>query len=452
MIENEYLPRRKGLNPPAFFALSFALIIFTGAILLALPISSASGRATDFLTALFTATSATCVTGLVVVDTGTYWSDFGHLVILLLIQIGGLSYAVLATGMMLILNRKIQIRERIFLQYSLNASSLRGIISFLRNVLITVFVVEGLGAIFLFFSFIKRYPLLKSIKFAIFHAVSAFCNAGFDLIGGFKSLTEYVGNVNIVLTITSLIIIGGIGFIVIHDIIQKLSKKRNHLEIHSKMAILMTLILILTGTFVIFILEYNNSGTLKPLSLKDKILAAYFQAVTPRTAGFSTLDIGKMYPSTLLFLIILMFIGASPGGTGGGIKTVTFLVIWLSVFALLTERKNIHFKNRTIPWEIARRSYTIFILSLTLVVFSWFMFLIFEPFEPLKSLFEVVSAFGTVGLSTGITPKVSAIGRIVLILTMYIGRIGTLTAGMAILSSFVKKTQVEYPSEEVSVG
>lgn len=452
MIEEYSLQKKRRLNPPAVFALSFALIILLGTLLLILPISSAYGKPTDFITALFTATSATCVTGLVVVDTGTYWSHFGHLIILLLIQIGGLSYAVLATGMMLLLNRRIQIRERIFLQYSLNVKSLRGIVSFLKKVLITVFIFEGIGALLLFLTFIKRYPFLKSIKFAIFHSVSAFCNSGFDLIGNFKSFTDYVGNFNIVFTISTLIIIGGIGFIVIHDILQRIAKRREHLELHSKMALMMTLFLILAGTLTIFILEYNNSGTLKLLNWKDKILASYFQAVTPRTAGFNTVDIGKMRPSTLLFIILLMFIGASPGGTGGGIKTVTFLVLWLGIYAVLTERKNVHFQNRTIPWEIIRRAYAIFVLSLTLVIISWFMFLIFEPFDPLKSLFEVVSAFGTVGLSTGITPYLSPIGRIVLIITMYIGRIGTLTAGMVIFSSRSKKSQIEYPLEEVSVG
>lgn len=452
MIENELAPKKRGINPAAFFIMSFLVIILTGAVLLTLPISSSQGKFTDFLTALFTATSATCVTGLVVVDTGTYWSDFGHLVILLLIQIGSLSYAVIATGMMLLLNRRIQLRERLILQYSLNATSLRGIVSFLRNVLITVFVFEAVGAFSLFFVFIKNYPLLKSVKFAVFHSVSAFCNAGFDLIGGFKSFTEYVSNAHLVFTITTLIIVGGIGFIVIHDIIQKIRGIRMHLSLHTKMALITTLFLIVIGTLIIFVLEYNNPNTLRPLNLGGKLLSSYFQAVTPRTAGFNTLDIGKMKPSTLLFLIVLMFIGASPGGTGGGIKTVTFLVLWLSVTAVILERKSVRFKDRAIPWENVKRAYTVFLLSLTLVVVSWFLLLITEPFSPLKILFEVVSAFGTVGLSTGITPYLSPFARIVIILTMFLGRVGTVTAGMAVLIPFSKRSQIEYPSEEVSIG
>uniref|UniRef100_A0A7C3MKK3 Trk family potassium uptake protein n=1 Tax=Dictyoglomus thermophilum TaxID=14 RepID=A0A7C3MKK3_DICTH len=452
MIDGEIVSKKRGLNPALFLILSFGAVILAGTLLLMLPFSSAEGKFTDFLTALFTATSATCVTGLVVVDTGTYWSHFGHLVILLLIQIGGLSYAVIATGMMLLLNRKIQLKERLFLRYSLNTTSLRGIVSFLKSVLIIVFIFELLGTISLFFVFIKDYSFLKSLKFAIFHSVSAFCNAGFDLLGGFKSFIGYVSNSHLVFTITSLIVIGGIGFIVIYDFIQKFTKRKLHLSLHSKMAIVTTVFLIIIGTIFIFMLEYNNPKTLKPLNLWSKFLASFFQSVTPRTAGFSTLDIGKLNPSTLLFLMVLMFIGASPGGTGGGIKTVTFLVLWLSVVAVILERKNLHFKDRTITWDNVKRAYTVFLLSITLVILGWFILLITEPFPPLSILFEVVSAFGTVGLSTGITPYLSPFAKLVIIFIMFLGRVGTVTAGMAILVPVSKRSHVEYPTEEVSIG
>ncbi|PMQ01474.1 MAG: Trk family potassium uptake protein [Dictyoglomus sp. NZ13-RE01] len=448
-LEAGLSPIKRG-TPAGFFVRSFLFVILTGTFLLMLPISSRSGNFTDFVTALFTATSATCVTGLVVVDTGTHWSHFGHLVIMLLIQIGGLSYVVLVTSLMLLLNRKIPLRERIMIQFSLNALSLRGIVRFLKGVLITVLSVEGLGALLLFFVFIRDYPLIKAIKFAVFHSVSAFCNAGFDLIGGFRSFTGYVDDILLNLTITSLIIIGGIGFLVIYDIYQKLTKKKNHLALHSKAALLTTLFLIVIGTIMIFILEYNN--TLKPLSWKGKILGAYFQSVTPRTAGFNTLDIGKMRPATWLFLILLMFIGASPGGTGGGIKTVTFLVLLLSVYTTILERKHVHFKNRSINWETVKRAWAVFFFSLSLVILSWFLLLLTEPFEPLKILFEVVSAFGTVGLSTGITPQLSTFGRLVITFTMFLGRVGTVTAGLALLSFVNHKKTVDYPTEEVSVG
>lgn len=452
VVENGQTAKKRRLTPPAFFALSFIVIILCGTILLMLPISSASGDPADFLIALFTATSATCVTGLVVVDTGTYWSDFGHLVILLLIQIGALSYAVFATGMIVMLNKDIQVKERLVLQYSLNTTSIGGIISFLKGVFITVFALELLGAISLYFAFVKEYPPLTSLKFAIFHSISAFCNAGFDILGNFQSLKKYVDNFHVVFTVTMLILIGGIGFIVIHDITQRLSGRKKHLGLHSKIALIVSLFFILIGAVMFFLLERGNPETLGTLDFKGKCLASYFQAVTPRTAGFSTLDVGKMKPATLLFLIVLMFIGASPGGTGGGIKTVTFMVIWLSIYAVLLGGKNVQFSNRAIPWEIVKRAFVIFVLSISLVLFSWFLFLLCEPFDPLESLFEVVSAFGTVGLSTGITSELSDAGKVILVFTMFLGRIGTMTAGMVFVSLFAKKSQVEYPTEEVSVG
>lgn len=449
ILDSGVSPFRRN-NPAWFFIRSFIFVILTGALLLMLPMSSKSGSFTDPLTALFTATSATCVTGLVVVDTGTYWSSFGHLVIMGLIQIGGLSYIVLVTSLMVLLNRKIPLRERIMIQFSLNTLSIKGIIGFLKGILLTVLIFEGIGALSLFTIFIRNHSFIEALKFAIFHSVSAFCNAGFDLIGGFRSFTQYVDNIQLNLTVTLLIITGGIGFFVIYDIYQKITKRKNHLSIHSKAALLTTLFLIIFGTIMIFILEYNN--TLKPLSWTGKILGSYFQSVTPRTAGFNTIDIGKMRPATWLLLIILMFIGASPGGTGGGIKTVTFLVISLSIFAILLERKHVHFKNRSLNWETVKRAWAVFFFSLFLVLFSWFLLLLTEPFEPLKLLFEVVSAFGTVGLSTGITPQLSSFGRIIIILTMFLGRVGTVTAGLALLSSINHKKLIDYPVEEVSVG
>ncbi len=449
ILEQGIFPFRRN-NPAWFFIRSFLIIILAGTFLLMLPISSNSRRFTDPLTALFTATSATCVTGLVVVDTGTYWSHFGHLVIMGLIQIGGLSYIALVTSLMVLLNRRIPLRDRIMLQFSLNTLSIRGIIGFLKGVLLTVLIFEGIGALSLFTIFIREYPFIKAVKFAIFHSVSAFCNAGFDLLGGFKSFTQYVDHLQLNLTVTSLIIIGGIGFFVIYDIYQKLTKKKNHLSLHSKAALFTTLFLIIFGTILIFILEYNN--VLKSLSWRGKILGSYFQSVTPRTAGFNTLNIKEMRPATWLFLIILMFIGASPGGTGGGIKTVTFLILLLSVFTIILERKHVHFKNRSLNWETVKRAWAVFFFSLVLVLTSWFLLLLTEPFEPLKMLFEVVSAFGTVGLSTGITSELSSFGRIVIILTMFLGRVGTVTAGLALLSSINHKKLIDYPTEEVSVG
>ena len=438
-------------NPWRFIVLSFLFIILIGTFLLALPISSRSGRFTNPIDALFTATSATCVTGLVVVDTGTYWSLFGQIVILALIQLGGISYMTLLSFLALLLRRQVFLHERIILHEALNTWSIKGVMRLARLVFFTVVLFEGIGAILLFLVFIKDYPVITSVKFAIFHSISAFCNAGFDLLGGFKSFTGYVDNSLLVFTITSLIILGGIGFIVIHDIRSNFLKWKK-LTLHSKVAIIMTVVLIISGTVVIGLLEWKNPNTIGNLSLKSKLLASYFQSVTPRTAGFSTINIGGMHPDTLLFIILLMFIGASPGGTGGGIKTVTFAVLLFAVRATLMGYENVEILGRKLYWDSVRKAWALFFLSLGLIFLSWFILLLTEKFPPINILFEVVSAFGTVGLSTGITPNLSYLGRIVIILVMYLGRVGLVVFGLSFLYPLRRKAHIELPYGEVSIG
>jgi len=438
-------------NPWRFIVLSFLFIILAGTFLLMLPFSSRSGRFTDPLTALFTATSATCVTGLVVVDTGTYWSLFGQIVILLLIQLGGISYMTLLSFVALLLRRQVFLHERILLHETLNTWSIRGVMRLARLVLFTVILFEGIGAISLFLVFVRSYPVITSIKFGVFHSISAFCNAGFDLLGGFRSFTGYVDNPLLVFTVTFLIIFGGIGFIVIYDL------KSNHftwrkLTLHSKLAILTTIILIASGMLVISILEWKNPNTLGNLSIRGKLLGAYFQSVTPRTAGFNTVSIGGMYPETLLFIILLMFIGASPGGTGGGIKTVTFAVLLFAVRATLMGYENVEVFGRKLYWDSVRRAWALFFMSLGLIFVSWFILLLTENFPPLNLLFEITSAFGTVGLSTGITPGLSPLGKIVIILDMYLGRVGLVVFGLSLLYPLRRKAHIELPYGEVSIG
>jgi len=438
-------------NPWRFIVLSFLFIILVGTFLLMLPFSSRSGRFTDPLTALFTATSATCVTGLVVVDTGTYWSLFGQIVILLLIQLGGISYMTLLSFVALLLRRQVFLHERILLHETLNTWSIRGVMRLARLVLFTVILFEGIGAISLFLVFVRSYPVITSIKFGIFHSISAFCNAGFDLLGSFRSFTGYVDNPLLVFTVTFLIIFGGIGFIVIYDL------KSNHftwkkLTLHSKLAILTTIILIASGMLVISILEWKNPNTLGNLSIRGKLLGAYFQSVTPRTAGFSTVSIGGMHPETLLFIILLMFIGASPGGTGGGIKTVTFAVLLFAVRATLMGYENVEVFGRKLYWDSVRRAWALFFMSLGLIFVSWFILLLTENFPPLNLLFEITSAFGTVGLSTGITPGLSPLGKIVIILDMYLGRVGLVVFGLSLLYPLRRKAHIELPYGEVSIG
>ncbi len=438
-------------NPWRFIVLSFLLIILVGTIFLMLPVSSQSGKFTDPITALFTATSATCVTGLVVVDTGTYWSLFGQIVILLLIQLGGISYMTLLSFLALLLRRQVVLHERIILQETLNSWSIRGVMKLARVVLYTVVFFEGLGALLLFFVFIRDYPFITALKFSIFHSISAFCNAGFDLLGGFRSLTGYVDNLLLVFTITSLIIFGGIGFVVIYDLRSNLFNWKK-ITIHSKIAILTTIILIILGTLIIGLLEWRNPGTMGPLSIRGKILSSYFQSVTPRTAGFNTLNIGNMHNATLLFIILLMFIGASPGGTGGGIKTVTFTVLISAVRATLMGYENVEIMERKLYWDSVRKAWALFFLSIGLIFIGWFTLLISENFLPINLLFEVVSAFGTVGLSTGITPSLSTVGRIVIILVMYLGRVGLVVFGLSFLYPLRRKSHIELPYGEVSIG
>jgi trk system potassium uptake protein TrkH len=438
-------------NPWRFIVLSFLFIILVGTFLLMLPFSSRSGRFTDPLTALFTATSATCVTGLVVVDTGTYWSLFGQIVILLLIQLGGISYMTLLSFVALLLRRQVFLHERILLHETLNTWSIRGVMRLARLVLFTVILFEGIGAISLFLVFVRSYPVITSIKFGVFHSISAFCNAGFDLLGGFRSFTGYVDNPLLVFTVTFLIIFGGIGFIVIYDL------KSNHftwrkLTLHSKLAILTTIILIASGMLVISILEWKNPNTLGNLSIRGKLLGVYFQSVTPRTAGFNTVSIGGMHPETLLFIILLMFIGASPGGTGGGIKTVTFAVLLFAVRATLMGYENVEVFGRKLYWDSVRRAWALFFMSLGLIFVSWFILLLTENFPPLNLLFEITSAFGTVGLSTGITPGLSPLGKIVIILDMYLGRVGLVVFGLSLLYPLRRKAHIELPYGEVSIG
>jgi len=437
-------------NPWRFIVLSFLLIILTGTFFLMLPVSSRSGRFTDPVTALFTATSATCVTGLVVVDTGTYWSLFGQIVILLLIQLGGISYMTLLSFLALLLRRQVVLHERIILQETLNSWSIRGVMRLARVVLYTVVFFEGLGALLLFFVFIRDYPFITALKFSIFHSISAFCNAGFDLLGGFSSLTGYVDNPLLVFTITSLIIFGGIGFIVISDLRSNL--RWSKLSLHSKIVIITTAILILVGTAVIGVLEWNNPGTLGPLSFRGKFLGAYFQSVTPRTAGFNTVPIGNMRPATLLFTIFLMFIGASPGGTGGGIKTVTFVVLLLTIRAIILGYNNVEIFKRSLYWDTVRKAWTVFFLSLSLVMVSWFIMLLTENVPSLNILFDIVSGFGTVGLSTGIIPSLSTIGKVILIVNIFLGRVGTVTFLLALFYPFRRKSHIELPYGEVSIG
>jgi len=439
------------LQPVQILALGFAAVILIGALLLKLPISSADGNSTPFLDCLFTATSAVCVTGLVTVDTGTHWSLFGQVIILLLIQIGGLGFMTFATMFAIILGRKISLKERLIMQEAYNAFNIQGIVKLAIYVMGITFSIEGLGAILLSTQFIPQYGWKRGIYYGIFHAVSAFCNAGFDLIGGFRSLTPYAENVVINLTIMSLIVIGGLGFGVVTEIINNRNFKK--LSLHSKVVIFATSILIITGAIAFFILEYNNPKTLGALSLKGKILSSFFASITPRTAGFNTINLPDMTTASKFLTIILMFIGASPGSTGGGIKTTTATLILMVVLAVIKGREDTEIFERRIPKELVYRAVGITFISFMLVIFVTMVLSITQQGDFMEFMYEATSAFGTVGLTLGLTPRLDAIGKLIIIFTMYSGRVGPLTLALAFArKQLMASKAIKYPEDKILVG
>ncbi|MDI3533757.1 MAG: trk/ktr system potassium uptake protein [Thermosediminibacterales bacterium] len=443
------MPKKLNLNPTQMVVLGFVVAIFTGTILLYLPIST--NEPISFLDALFTATSAVCVTGLVVVDTGTRFTVFGQIVIMFLIQIGGLGLMTSATLIFLLTGKKIHLRERLIIQEQLNQFSLEGLVRLSKYIFRLTFFVEGIGAALLAIEFIPQFGIGKGIFFSIFHAVSAFCNAGFDLMGNFASLTAYKENTLVTLVISSLFVVGGLGFTVVLDLYGK--RNFSKLNLHSKMVLTVTVFLIIVAAVGIFALEYSNPETLGNLSIKGKILGAYFQAVTPRTAGFNTIPIDKMTSTSLFLIITLMFIGASPASTGGGIKTATFGTIVAAIIALVRGNEDVDIFKKRIPLDIVMKSFVIVFMSLTLITVVTIILTATEAsYATFKEvLFEVTSAFGTVGLSMGITTNLTTIGRIFIIITMFAGRVGPLSLALAIGNKKTKKTY-HYPEEKLLVG
>ena len=438
------------LDPPKILVVGFASIILIGAILLTLPAATTNGHGLSFLNALFTATSATCVTGLVVVDTGTTFTIFGQIVILSLIQVGGLGFMTFATFFALLLGKKISLKERILLQESLNNLSMEGIVRLARRIIIFTGVIEFIGALILTVRFSFDMPLRKAIYFGIFHSISNFNNAGFDLMGEFHSLTGYVEDPTVTLTICLLIILGGIGFIVMNELYEYRAIKR--VSLHTKIVLLTSAILVIVGTIGIFLLEYSNHLTLKPLSLTGKILGSLFQSVTARTAGANTLSIGDLTQSSLLLIILLMFIGASPGSTGGGIKTTTFTTLIGAVWSQIRGKEDVIFYRQRIEYETIYKALTVTFSGLFLVMFMTLVLTISEKgHEFLAILFEVTSAFATVGLSMGLTPELSDIGKILIMLTMFAGRVGPLTIAFAVTMRR-NPDPFRYPKGKIMIG
>ncbi len=452
----------KRLNPPQVVAISFLVAIIIGTILLSLPISSKGPEKIKFIDALFTATSATCVTGLTVKDTATFFSPFAQWVILALFQAGGLGIMTLSTLFAILLGRKLTIRENVTIQGALNHHKIEGLSALIKYILSLTLGLEFLGALLLFLKWSRGHGFStgQAIWHSVFHSISAFCNAGFSLFS--NSFMDYRDNLYIVLVMSIMIILGGIGFIVLLDIKNlKFWKKNknfaiNRVTLQTKIVLISTVALILIGTVAFLILENNES--LRGFSSKGKILTSYFQSVTSRTAGFNTVNIGGLGMASQLLLIVLMFIGASPGSTGGGIKTATFGILLATIWSMLRNRDRVSAFKKTIPRQVVRKAMVVFFIGLAWVLIFTAALCVTEaknigtsanPF--LRSLFEVTSAFGTVGLSTGITPYLSTLGKILIILTMYAGRIGPLTLALAITIR-EQKIVYKYPEEKIMVG
>jgi trk system potassium uptake protein TrkH len=442
--------RKYYFDPPKVLVLGFALIIFIGAALLTLPIATNDGKGLHWLDALFTATSATCVTGLVVVDTGTTFTLFGQLVILFLIQIGGLGFMTFATFFAFLVGKRISLKERLLLQEALNNLSIEGIVRLVKRVLIFTGVIELVGGLLLTIRFSFDMPLLKAFYFGMFHAISNFNNAGFDLMGGFRSFTGYVEDPLVTLVLCALITLGGIGFIVMNEVYEYRETRR--LSLHTKVVFVTSGLLVVLSTLFIFLLEFHNPKTLQPLSPLGKFLASLFQAVTPRTAGSNTLNIPDLTQPTLFLIIFLMFVGASPGSTGGGIKTTTFATLLGAVWSQIKGKEDVIFFKKRIVYDTIYKSLTVTLSGLFIVMTVTMLLTITERGKDfLMILFEVTSAFGTVGLSMGLTPELSPFGKVLIILTMFAGRVGPLTIAYAV-TLHRKPDPFRYPKGKIMIG
>jgi len=436
------------LSPARFLAAGFALMIVLGTVLLSLPFATVNGQI-SIIDALFTATSAVCVTGLVVVDTGSYFTVSGQLVIMFLILGGALGFMTSATLIFVLLGKNITLKDRLIIKEALNMDSMQGLVKLILAIGKMASITILSGVFLLGLRFIPQMGWEKGLLFSFFHAVSAFGNAGFDLFGNFRSLTGYAGDLLVSGTILLLFIFGGLGFTVILDIFQH--RKMSRFSLHTKLVLNFTAFLLLSGTLFFFFLEYNNPETLGSFSAGRKIFSSLFMAATPRTAGFNVVPIESLKPATMFFMLILMFIGASPASTGGGVKTTTFLLIIGAVRSLLKGSGEVIFGEKRIPSNLIFKALAIICLSIFLIFFVILAMTILENKPFLALTFEVFSAFGTVGLSTGITPELTAGGKILLIITMYAGRLGPLTMLYA-LTRRSKASGLRYPEERILIG
>lgn len=435
------------LNPPRVLALGFASLILIGTLLLNLPMATTNNESIGLINALFTAASAVCVTGLVVVNTTEFFSTFGQVVIIILIQIGGLGFMTMATFGALIVGKKISLKERLVIKEQLNLGSLTGLVKLTKYVIIVTFSIEAIGALLLATRFIPIYGVREGVWFSIFHAISAYCNAGFDILG--DSLVPYANDIILNLTISSLIILGGLGFSVYLDITK--NRKFEKFQLHTKLVIWLTTILIVAGTIIFLLIEFNNPETIGNLSFTQKILPSFFQSVVTRTAGFNSLNMSMIKDTSAFLFIILMFIGGSPGSTAGGIKTTTFGAMVLTTLSIIKGDKDVVAFKKRIPDNVINRSLAIVTVAIALIIIVSFVLTVTEDAAFLEVLFETTSAFATVGLSRGMTGDLSDIGKIIITLTMYAGRVGPLTMAFAFAQKS-KHSKLRYADGTIIVG
>ncbi|WP_425262704.1 TrkH family potassium uptake protein [Paenibacillus thermotolerans] len=438
------------LSPPQSLATGFLIVIIIGTLLLLLPISTYSDRRISFIDALFEATSAVCVTGLVVTDTGTTFTVFGQVVLMGLIQLGGLGFMTFGILIALLLGKRISLSDRLLVQSAMNQFSLSGMVKLVQIIFLITLIIEGIGAALLAIVWSNEMGWVKALYFGLFHSISAFNNAGFDLMGNYSSLTNYAANVPVNLVISMLYILGGLGFTVIMEVAKK--RKPRNWSLHTKLVLITTAVLIVVPSVLIFFTEYHNPNTLGPMPVGEKMLAAYFHGTVPRTAGFNTLDLSQLNSDTILLTMALMFIGGSSAGTAGGIKITTFLILLLVVWSFIAQKEDINILKRRIPQELIIRALTISMIGVVLIFNAVYLLELTEDGIPLMNLaFEAVSAFGTVGLSLGVTPHLSVMGKFIIMLLMFIGRLGPITIAFALYRKQTK-ANFQYPEEKILIG
>lgn len=446
--------RRKPLGTATVMALGFLAIIALGTILLTLPISSAEGKLTSPLTALFTAVSATCVTGLVVVETGLYWSLFGKIVIITLIQIGGLGFMTMAVLLSIIIRRRLSPRDRVLVAASYGITDFGGINVLVKRILLGTLCIEGAGALLLSIRFIPEFGFPKGLGYGVFHSISAFCNAGFDILGNGNSMGAYAKDPLVSITLMLLVLLGGIGFPVWNEFIGH--KKRQKFSVYTKFVLILSAIYVVGGALVVALLEWNNPATLGEMSFGAKVLNSFFQSVTWRTAGFTAVDNAALNEGTKLFGLFWMFSGGASASTAGGVKIATIGVIMLAAYSVAVGKSEINFMRRRIPFDVMMRALSLVVIQLILTVAATIICTVAcggMDVEGIDILYEIVSAGATVGLTAGLTPLLPPSALIVIIFMMYFGRVGILTVTFSLLGKAVRgSSSISYPDANILIG